>query len=102
MKKTLFIAATFLAAVLASSANAAPLGGVIGGGVSDDSIVEKAQHAYGYVCSYGPRGWYSRTRRGELVSCRPRRPLGFGWSWYTEGGRSGWYHSRDRRWHHHR
>jgi hypothetical protein len=100
LKKSLIIAAALLAAVVASPASAAPLGGVVGGAISvDGSLVEKTQHAYGRVCGYGPRGWYYRNYRGEIISCRPRRPMGFGWGWRDEGGRSGWYHGRDRRWH---
>jgi hypothetical protein len=30
--------------------------------------------------------------------CRPVRP-GRDWGWHTEGGRSGWWHRRDHRWH---
>jgi hypothetical protein len=100
MKKSLIVAAGLLAAFVAAPASAAPLGGLIGGAApTDGSLVEKTQHVYGYTCSYGPRGWYYRTRRGEVVSCRPRRPLGFGWEWRLDGGRSGWYNGRSRRWH---
>ena len=105
MKKSLIVAAGLMAAVLSapltvSSASAAPLGGISGGaaGVSQDGIVEQVQYAYTRVCTFGPRGWFVRNYRGEIISCRPRRPLGFGWGWREEGGRSGWYHSRDRRW----
>jgi hypothetical protein len=100
MKKSLIVAAGLMAAVVAAPASAAPLGGVVGDIIAaEGSLVEKTQFVYGYTCASGPRGWFYRNRRGELISCRPRRPLGFGWSWYTEGGRSGWYHGRDRRWH---
>jgi hypothetical protein len=100
LKTSLIVAAALLAAVVASPASAAPLGGVAGATVkTDGSLVEQAQHAYGRACSYGPRGWFYRNYRGEIISCRPRRPVGFGYEWREFGGRSGWYHGRDRRWH---
>jgi hypothetical protein len=100
MKKSLIVAASLMAAVVSSSANAAPFGGVPAAPVAQDSgLVETVQYAYSRVCSYGPRGWFYRNYRGEIISCRPRRPIGFGYSWREEGGRSGWYHGRDRRWH---
>jgi hypothetical protein len=99
LKTSLIVAAGLLAAVVAAPASAAPLGGVAGAVTTDGSLVEKTQHAYGRVCSYGPRGWFLRNYRGEIISCRPRRPVGFGYEWREFGGRSGWYHGRDRRWH---
>jgi hypothetical protein len=63
------------------------------------SIVEPA-HVSGYtrVCNYGPRGWWLRNHRGQLIACRPHRRTDFGWTWREEGGRSGWYHAGDRIW----
>jgi hypothetical protein len=103
MKKLLLIAAAIMTVAVSTTANAAPLGSIAGGisggaAASQDSIVETVQYAYSRVCTYGPRGWFVRNYRGEIISCRPRRPIGFGWDWREEGGRSGWYHRRDRRW----
>jgi hypothetical protein len=100
MKKSLIIAAGLMAAALSTtSASAAPLGGISSGAAgAHEGVVEQVQYAYTRVCSYGPRGWFLRNYRGEIISCRPRRPIGFGWGWREEGGRSGWYHGRDRRW----
>jgi hypothetical protein len=49
------------------------------------------------VCVRDTTGWhYMRgTRR---VVCRPVKPKGAHWAWHTEGGRSGWWHSKNRRW----
>ncbi|HRK19780.1 MAG TPA: hypothetical protein PK970_12535 [Hyphomicrobiaceae bacterium] len=52
-------------------------------------------------CQLGQAGWhYHVYRYGRLhrVACRPSRPSGAYWMWRSEGGRSGWYHNRDRRW----
>jgi hypothetical protein len=98
MKSTLIIAGLFVTGLMSSSAGAAPLGG-IAAPATPDSVVEQVQHVYGYTCGYGPRGWYYRNRRGDIIACRPARPLGFGYAWREFGGRSGWYHERHRRWH---
>lgn len=59
----------------------------------------KPMHSgYTRVCNYGPRGWMLRNHRGQLIVCRPYGSTDFGWTWREEGGRSGWYHSRDRVW----
>jgi hypothetical protein len=101
MKKSLIVAASLMAAVVsASSVSAAPFSGVPAASAAQDNVlVEQVQYAYSRVCSYGPRGWFVRNYRGEIISCRPRRPIGFGWGWREEGGRSGWYQERNRRWH---
>jgi hypothetical protein len=101
MKKSLFVAASLMAAVVsASSVSAAPFSGVPAApAAQDNALVEQVQYAYSRVCSYGQRGWFYRNYRGEIISCRPRRPIGFGYTWREFEGRSGWYHGRDRRWH---
>jgi hypothetical protein len=57
-----------------------------------------AHNGYHRSCELGERGWHYNTPRSGRVECRPRRPVGLYWSWREDGGRRGWYHSRDRRW----
>ena len=49
------------------------------------------------VCTRDDRGWH-RMNRDKRVSCRPVRP-GREYSWRSEGGRSGWWHKKNHRWH---
>ena len=80
-----------------STASAAPLGGVAGGGaVADTSLVEKV-HDFHRACVLGPRGWHYHSRLYGRVVCRPPIP-GRYWIWRSEGGRTGWWHPRERRW----
>jgi hypothetical protein len=97
-------AAGMLALLLPSPSTAVPLGGSTRSAVADqvrivEPIHEKPMHSgYTRVCNYGPRGWMLRNHRGQLIVCQPHRSTDFGWTWREEGGRSGWYHSRDRIW----
>jgi hypothetical protein len=103
MKKMIATAAGVAATVLlaAGSASAAPLGNIaidtadVGG--SAVQLIHNGNHA---SCQLGQRGWHFNDRRGNRIDCRPPRPRGdyIYWNWRTEGGRSGWYHRRDRRW----
>jgi hypothetical protein len=49
------------------------------------------------VCIRDDRGWH-RMHHNRRVTCRPVRPSRE-WGWHTEGGRSGWWHQKERRWH---
>lgn len=49
------------------------------------------------VCTRDDRGWH-RMNGHRRVTCRPARP-GRDWGWHSEGGRSGWWHRREHRWH---
>jgi hypothetical protein len=100
MKKSLIIAAGLLAAALSStSASAAPLGGIVSGATPEDSLVVQVHNGFHSSCQLGQRGWHYNTPRSGRVECRPRRPVGFGWSWREDSGRRGWYSERQRRWH---
>lgn len=92
MIKTFLTGALALGSLLAlaSSANALTLAPIATG----DSIVSKTA---GIVCGRDDRGWHYM-RGDRRIVCRPARPRGRDWGWHTEGGRSGWYHRRDRRW----
>jgi hypothetical protein len=94
-----------LAWLLSSPLSAAPLGGLAheSGATNSSPIVERVHDrpfhsGYTRVCNEGPLGWMLRNHRGQLIACRPHRLNDFGWSWREEGGRSGWYHHRDRIW----
>ena len=99
MKKTLLIAAGVLATGFAvSTASAAPLGSLT---VTTDTapLVELVHNGNVHrACELGQRGWHYHNRLGDRFDCRPRRPGFRYWEWRTEGGRSGWWHSRERRW----
>jgi hypothetical protein len=64
---------------------------------TDQSLLQTVQ-GYHRSCGWVNNGWFY-SRNGSFVACRPRRPVGFGWGWRDEGGRSGWYHSNRRAWH---
>ena len=51
-----------------------------------------------FPCVRDERGWH-HMRGDRRVSCRPARPHGREWNWHNDGGRYGWWHRRDRRWH---
>jgi hypothetical protein len=100
MKKSLLVAAGLLASgLLASTAGAAPLGGLGTSGASTDSgLVQKVTGTH-RACAHDSRGWHYHSRFiHRRISCRPARP-GALWIWRSEGGRVGWWHPRERRWH---
>ena len=100
MKKSLLIAAGLLASgLLVSTAGAAPLGGLGTSSPSTDSgLVQKVDGSH-RACTRDSRGWHYHSRfRDRRISCRPRSP-GRLWMWHTEGGRSGWWHRNEKRWH---
>lgn len=100
MKKALFLAAGMLASGLfATAANAAPLGNIAKDVVTTDiGLLQQVHNGQHSSCQFGTRGWHYNNRRGTRVECRPARPAFRYWVWRSEGGRSDWYHSRDRRW----
>lgn len=64
------------------------------------SLVEQVQSwRYRRDCVWVNGGWHYG-RPGKYIVCRPHRPVGHGWIWYSEGGRHGWYHQRRKSWHH--
>ena len=99
MKIQIAIASGLLATgMFASAAAAVPMGSAARDSISPDaSLVERVNGVH-RACAAGPNGWHYHTRRGVRVACRPARPGLRYWIWRSEGGRSGWWHSRDRRW----
>ena len=102
MKTIVLTAAALMSlGLMASTANAAPLG-LAGDSkpAAAENLVDHVRHG-GPRCELGARGWHFHNRRGDRIECRPPRPPGsvIFWTWRTEGSRSGWYHRRDRRWH---
>jgi hypothetical protein len=101
MKRIVLTAAALMSlGLMASTANAAPLG-LAGDSkpAATDNLVDQVNHG-GRNCALGQRGWHYHSR-GNRIECRPARPPGgvIFWTWRTEGSRTGWYHRRDRRWH---
>lgn len=81
------------------SAQAAPAGGMLKplSGATEVGIVKV--HGVHRSCELGPRGWHRSLPSGRRVECRPARPKGWFWIWRSEGGRHGWYHRKEKRWH---
>ncbi len=100
LKKTAIAAGALALGLVASAASAAPVSGARDNPAAGEGIVEQAQgYRYRRDCVWVNGDWrYGRP--GAYVSCRPYRPIGPGWTWYSEGGRHGWYHQRRKTWHH--
>jgi hypothetical protein len=95
--KSLFVAALGLcgASSLSGPAAASGFSGVGGASVS---FVTTVIPIASIRCIRDENGW--RYMRGDRrIDCRPNRPHGEFWGWRTDGGRSGWWHGRDNRWH---
>jgi hypothetical protein len=99
MKIQTAIASGLLATGLfASAATAAPIGSIARDTISNDAPLVELVHNVHRACVLGQRGWHYHNRRGDRIECRPVRPGYRYWTWRSEGGRSGWWHSRERRW----
>lgn len=94
------VAALSALAVVASlgTANAAPLSGLGKAPAAESGLVQV--HGRHNSCELGVAGWHRTPRRGVRITCRPHRPRGDFWIWRSEGPRHGWYHRKERRWHH--
>ena len=83
------------ALAVATTAQASPL---IGVSAAKPAIDNTLSSRVTFRCTRDDDGW--RYMRGDRrVDCRPNRPRGAYWGWRSEGGRSGWWHSRNNRWH---
>lgn len=91
-------AAAFVLIAPIATANAAPLGNLGTAPAVDSGIVQV--HGRHNTCELGVAGWHRSPRRGVRIACRPHRPRGAFWIWRSEGPRHGWYHRKERRWHH--
>ena len=91
------VAAGFIAAACigATSAGAVPLAGTAAPSVEGSIVLVHGDHR---ACERGANGWHRHNWRGVRLDCRPPRPGLRYWIWRSEGGRTGWWHSRDRRW----
>lgn len=91
--------ATLAAGFAVTSANATPRLGP-GNGPEIPSLVEQAKsYRYHKSCYWTGTGWGYK-HGGKIHVCRPYKPRGHGWIWYNEGPRHGWYHSKNKHWHH--
>ena len=76
---------------------AAPFGtGATDRPAAADRVVDQVQ--YRRDCVWTGTGWGYR-HRGAVLACRPYRPVGPGWVWYSQGPRHGWYHPHRKVWH---
>ena len=100
MKKSILVAAGLLSTgLLATAASAAPLGGIGGSAAPATESGIVLIHGSHRVCERGPAGWHYHSRiRDRRISCRPPSP-GRLWIWRSEGGKTGWWHRNERRWH---
>ena len=99
MKAIVAIASGLLVTgLLASTASAAPISSMPSKTIYSEAPLVELVNGDHRACRSGPNGWHYHTRRGVRVACRPARPGFRYWTWRSEGNRSGWWHSRDRRW----
>ncbi len=101
MKKSVLVAAGLLTAGLfaASAVSAAPLGGIAPGSSAVETDLVQKVHGSHRACESGPAGWHYHSRfRDRRIACRPTSP-GRLWIWRSEGGRVGWWHRNEKRWH---
>lgn len=100
MHKSLLAAVGLIgAAMITTTASAAPLGGLAAGASADAGIVHQIHDGNVHrSCQRGPGGWHYHSRWRGRVACRPVSP-GKLWIWRSEGSRVGWWHPRERRWH---
>jgi hypothetical protein len=84
--------------LMTASASAGPMPGP-GSGPEAGGLVEKTQgYRYRRDCVWVNGGWHYG-KPGAYLVCRPYRPSGRGWTWYSEGGRHGWYQPQRKSWH---
>jgi hypothetical protein len=96
MKLTLAAAAGLMALGLtASAAGAAPLSGNMK--PEGESLVTPVW-TYHSKCVWVNHGWHYH-HKGKYLVCRPHKPHGHGWHWYSHEGKHGWYHKKHH-WHH--
>ena len=97
MLKIMALAAGLTVLGLAAPASAAPLAGARDNPAAGEGIIEKV-YTYRRDCYWTGTGWGYKKGTAVLV-CRPYRPAGRGWVWYSDGGRHGWYHQSRKSWH---
>lgn len=65
-----------------------------------DNMIDKV-HARHDRCAWSDRDGWHRSPYGGVRACRPNRP-GAAFIWQCGGGNCGWWHPRQRYYHHHR
>jgi hypothetical protein len=96
--RKLIIAAAFAASAVALPASAAPLAPSNPAADAASPVIQAQGYHYRRDCYWTGTGWGYRDH-GRVLVCRPYRPPGAGWYWYSEGPRHGWYHKKHG-WHH--
>lgn len=98
MKLTKVVALAAFALVAPAAANAAPVSGLgTAPAVKDGALIKV--HGVHRSCELGKYGWHRSPPGGGRIECRPHRPRGEFWIWRSEGGRHGWWHRHEKRWH---
>ena len=92
--------AAALVALAASTitANAAAIPNPHQDGSSNPMFQTVASWRYHDNCSWSGGRWVVGLGGSRVVACRPIRPSR-DYEWHREGGREGWYQSREHHWH---
>ncbi len=99
MTKSLIASAVLALGLMTTGASAGPMPGP-GSGPEAESLVQTTQgYRYRRDCVWVNGGWHYGKPGAHLV-CRPHRPTGRGWTWHSDAGRHGWYHTQRKSWHH--
>jgi hypothetical protein len=98
MRNLLLAAAGLAASALFTPLTAAPLVRA-DAGIEAGAAVTTVAWRYHRQCVWVNNGWHYQSGGKHLV-CRPYKPSGAGWTWYSEGGHEGWYHKGRKEWHH--
>lgn len=96
MKNLIVAAAALAASVAALPASAAPP--VPASPPADTASPIIQVQGYRRDCYWTGTGWGYKYG-GKVLVCKPHRPHGAGWYWYSSGGKAGWYHKKHG-WHH--
>ena len=97
MKRGYVAGGVLAGAVAASHDFAVPgIGPVNTGGIS--AVTTVASWGYDENCGRSGGRWVVGLGGSRVVACRPIRPSR-DYEWHREGGREGWYQSREHHWH---
>ncbi|MEZ5817542.1 MAG: hypothetical protein R3D44_10700 [Hyphomicrobiaceae bacterium] len=100
MRNVIVATVALAAAGFVMPASAAPLAPANPAADATSPVTHVQGYRYRKDCYWTGSGWGYR-HRGKVLVCRPYKPRGAGWVWYSEGPRHGWYNRRAKRWHHH-
>ena len=91
-------AAALAASAAALPASAAPPVPASPTADAASAVIQAQGYRYRRDCYWTGSGWGYKNH-GKVLVCRPYKPHGAGWYWYSHGGKYGWYHKKHG-WHH--